>query len=233
MSFNLISLLRPITLVLALSLVACASGSISGGGALVEGTPVASRLARSDLPDADSAVKAALNAPGSTAAPWRGRSGNSGTVTPGDVLIAGLSDGGEMYPAPPGLFVNAPVETALGDFRVARSANFRLGPNTSYRRLGTLGAGTTVRALGRDNSSDWYLIANSGRIMGYIYGPLMEKVSSGELMLAGGPTVTPDYCRAFTHEVRLRDGETDVWRGTACRGKAGYWSLARSAIAGM
>ena len=216
-----------LTFGLSVFLAGCEAVSFGSRSSFVPGPQLIRELSRAERADATAAMELALNAAGTTPARWGSApNDNSGRVTPGTALMAGLTDGGDVFKAPLGIHVDTHLETALGNYRLVRNSNVRLGPTTAARRLTTLQSGTRVRALGRNNASNWYLIARNGRVVGYIYGPLMEEVRGGALVLAGGPTVLPKYCRAFTHDIRLRDGRREKWSGAACQRRNGRWEIA-------
>ncbi len=217
-----------LTLAMSVFLVGCGALSFvpTPGTSLATGPKLVRELSNKERDQAHEAIELALNAPGFLETRWgRQGDGNSGRVTPGTGLIAGLTEGREIFRAPAGINVRTPLETALGNYLLVQNANIRLGPTTSARRLITLNGGTQVRAIGRDNKSNWYLIARVDTVVGYIYGPLMEKVASGDFMLTGGPTLLPTYCRAFLHEIRLEDGRSEKWSGTACQKRNGSWAV--------
>ncbi len=207
-------------------LAGCEAVNFAPGRSLVTGPRLARELTNKERDQAGEAIEFALNAPGTLPIRWgKEGEGNSGRVTPGTVLIIGLTDGREIFRAPVGIHVATPLETVLGHYRLVRNANVRLGPTISARRLTTLPRGTQVRAVGRDNQTNWYLIARVDTVVGYIYGPLMEKVADDDLVLTGGPTVLPTYCRAFLHDIRMDDGRSEKWSSAACLKRNGNWAI--------
>ena len=205
----------------------CASPGMFGRRSLLADSALARDLPGSARSSAIQAMETALASKGSSAVTWRDEaSGDWGVVRLGQASIMGLTPGRTRLGAPAGLYVGAPLETALGEYDLARNANVRLGPFTTARKLTTLASGLHVRALGRENVGDWILVARDDVALGYIYGPLLKKSMAGDLILAGGPSVVPTYCRAFTHEIRLRDGRSETWEGRACRSTNGQWRLA-------
>jgi len=204
----------------------CASSGLFGRRSLLADSQVAGDLSSSARTRAIEALQTALDSPSSAAVTWRDESsGDWGIVRPGQPSISGLTGERRRLGVPPGLFVGAPLETALGDYDLKRNANVRLGPFTTARKLTTLASGTHISALGRENVGDWILAARDDVVLGYIYAPLLKKSAGGDLVLAGGPSVTPTYCRAFTNEIRLVDGREEKSEGFACRDAAGQWHL--------
>ncbi len=216
-----------VTLVASVFLASCgAVNFVPGRSSLATGPRLVREFSNKERDQANAAIELALNAPGALSTRWgKEGDGNSGRVTPGTGLITGLTDGREIFRAPAGIHVATPLETALGQYRLVQNANVRLGPTISARRLTTLPGGTQVRAIGRDNRTNWYLIVRVDTVVGYIYGPLMEKVADDDLVLTGGPTVRPTYCRAFLHDIRMDDGRSEKWSGAACRKPNGNWAI--------
>ena len=226
--FKLMTLRILASMSVALLLAACETSGFFGAGSLGGNSSMFQSLGRTDKGMARNAILKALDAPGNKAVRWRNPlTGNEGAVKPGSALVAGLSDDGLMYAAPAGIATTVPLETALGVYQLNRNSNIRLGPSTSERRLNTLGKGTKVTALGRHNSSNWYLIGQGEKVLGYIYGDLISQTGSSDAMLMGGPTVKPNYCRSYSHTITLRGGRSDTVGETVCRRSSGSWAPLR------
>ncbi len=208
----------------------CASTGMFGRRSLLADSALAGDLPSSARTSAIQAMETVLGSEGNAAVTWRSEtSADWGIVRPGMASIMGLTEGRTRLGVPAGLYADAPLETALGEYDLARNANVRLGPFTTTKKLTTLASGTHIRALGRENVGDWILAARDDVVLGYIYGPLLKKSSGGDLVLAGGPSVVPTYCRAFSHEIHLADGRQENLEGVACRDAVGQWRLAPKA----
>ena len=66
---------------------------------------------------------------------------------------------------------------AHGTVWVTREAvNVRRGPSTRTDRVTTLPEGARVTVLGTKRRKDWHHVARNGKVIGYIYEPLLERV---------------------------------------------------------
>ncbi len=231
--FNLMETKIKIRLVLICAVVGLVAGCESAGflsnRSLLADSTLAGALNSADRALALATMEKALNSPASAPLFWRSAAseagGASGIVRPGRAFLLGLTEGRTAIEAPVGLHTGTALETALGQYVLRRNGNVRLAPTTTARRLTTLARGTRVKALGRDNATDWYLVARDGVVLGYVYGPLLRKVAGEDLVLAGGPSVVPTYCRSFSYDLRLGDGRKESVQGVACRSSDGRWSL--------
>ncbi len=178
-----------------------------------------------DINEMSGAFLAAMAGPENTTAQWANRrSGASGMVTAGEAYLRNVDFArGRRLNAPIGLYTDYPLEPAQGDFEVKSNANVRLGPNTDSPVLNTITEGTVLEAAGRVRGQDWYLMARGGAAIGYMYGPLLEQRDGGDLLLAGGTSRTPTYCRDFRQTMRVPGGGDDSWSGTACRDRGNLW----------
>lgn len=229
-------------LILVLAGLAVAGCSVSGGGGVYRYPPDRHRgmemvpnvaygsvyeqsLATGDLYEMSRAFEQAMAAPVGTSTNWQDRrSMSGGTVTAGESYLTNVDFArGRRLIAPVGLYTNDPLEPDQGDYEVKSNTNVRLGPNTNAPIANTLTEGTVLESAGRVRGGEWLLMARGGVVIGYMYGPLLERRDGGDLLLAGGTARTPTYCRDYSQSLRLRGGSYDEWTGTACRDASGRW----------
>lgn len=66
---------------------------------------------------------------------------------------------------------------AHGTVWVTRDAtNVRRGPSTRTDRVATLPEGATVTVVGTDRRKGWHRVSRHGRVLGYVYAPLLKRV---------------------------------------------------------
>lgn len=60
-------------------------------------------------------------------------------------------------------------------YMASKSANLRSGPSTQTQVVGNLQEGERFQAVGRVSGTDWILVGQNNRSVGYVYGPLVEE----------------------------------------------------------
>lgn len=203
----------------ALALSACA-----GGGSPFEAGRVnyaaGSALGRAlSAREADALAAAFVSAveSGASGKPAVWSSGSySGSVTPGDYLVANLKpDSARLLPVEGRIEFNDPLATEQGLFVLKGEANLREGPSMEARVIAKLDGGTTVDGVGKTVGKPWMLIAINGVVRGYVHESLIIRAPGAELELAGGPTRRAQFCRAFAQTLTFF-AQTDRWQGVAC-----------------
>lgn len=56
------------------------------------------------------------------------------------------------------------------------SVSVRRGPSTRTDRVSTLPEGSTVTVVGTKRRKDWHRVSRNGKVIGFIYEPLLKKV---------------------------------------------------------
>lgn len=152
------------------------------------------------------------------------RTGTVGKVTAGPAFLVGLNSGKEIE-APVDLDITVPLEERAGNYVTTANTNVRLAPRVDGAKVKTLSNGTVIRVLGYDRASDWYLVAQGNRVIGYMYGKYMTRVEGGDVLLAGGAPSFPQICRQLTFEMTMADGRQDAWVNGACRKQREGWRI--------
>lgn len=151
----------------------------------------------------------------------------SGSVTPGAYLIGNLKpDPATLLPVEGRIEFNGAFETEQGLHALKGEANLRAGPSMQATVIRKLAAGAAVDGVGKAVGKPWMLVAIDGVIRGYVHESLLVKAPGTELELAGGPTRSAHYCRAFEQTLTYF-GRTERWSGAACNRGEG-WRLERS-----
>ena len=65
----------------------------------------------------------------------------------------------------------APVEAV---FIALKNANVRALPSVKSERVATLPSGTTIHVAGRVKGDDWLAVERDGKLLGYVYAPLLQ-----------------------------------------------------------
>lgn len=209
---------------LALLVVGCASLGPSIGGP--ENFAAGSRFGR-DLNGRDIAALATVFVDavenGASGEPKVWFSGDySGSVTPGDYLVGNLKPNpATLLPLEGRIDLGETYETERGLYALTGKANLRAGPSLKSRVLTQLESGTAVDVVGKVIDKPWMLVAIDGVIRGYVHQSLMIKAPGTELELAGGPARKAHFCRAFEQTLTYF-GDTDRWRGVACKRGDGW-----------
>ncbi len=184
-------------------------------------------LGQRDAYQISGAFLSAMASEPNTSMNWSARrTGAHGMVIAGDAYLRDVDFArGRRLNAPIGLYTDHPLEPTQGDYEVKQNTNVRLGPNTNSPIVNTLTEGTVLEAAGRVRGQQWLLMARGGAVIGYMYEPLLEQRDGGDLLLAGGTSRTPTYCRDYRQTLRLPGGIDDSWSGTACRDRQGRWYI--------
>ncbi|MCW8971177.1 MAG: SH3 domain-containing protein [Rhodospirillales bacterium] len=110
------------------------------------------------------------------------------------------------------MFADENLEPFSGTFLVARKGvNYRDGPRTDAKRLGTLETGSVVTVVGKAKGSDWYAVVMDGKELGYAFGPVFVRLIDGSLAnplkgsAKGGGGVECRYAIRFEGENRVEE----------------------------
>lgn len=205
---------------------------LGGPEEAVRGASVGSSLGfwlkASDRTALSDALAEALNSPElGTSHRWHNAAtGADGTVLAYAAYLAHVdAAGGADLESPVGLDTLSPLGPDGRIYATNSNANVRLSPSVEGTLLDTIAKDTQLLVLGTTTNLDWHLVASGERVLGYMYAPLLSRAGEETLVLAGGEGRPPLLCRRFTSEVRLPEGRTDRWDGTACRGRDGSWSV--------
>ena len=219
---------RFLVMLSAAGLSACASlpqlpGMSRSSENYAAGSELGWRLAGSDKNALAGAFLTAIETGGEQR--WRGRRAN-GVVTPGSDSLSGIFPDASERAILPGAPIdyNHVYETELGLYAVTRNANVRAGPATNAKILEVLPSGAGVDAIGRVVGAPWLLVAQTGKIRGFVHESLLIKAPGTELELAGGPHRRPVLCREFKQSIAIFS-QTDAWTGAACQ-SGSNWRLA-------
>jgi len=208
--------------VVAAALAVCACSSLPVvGGRDEPGLATPSSLG----PEAAAAYQGALRSALSGAAGGPetfAAAGVSGAVTAGETRVLGvLDERSAAVVAPGGLVVGYEMEIDQGPVVTPSSANIRLGPFADARRAGQTEAGRAYVGFGRLLDRDWILLGEPGRVLGYVYAPLVTSAPGTGLRLAGAPVRTPVLCRSYTARIDGRRG--GARDGEACTEDGRTW----------
>lgn len=147
----------------------------------------------------------------------------TGRITSGEARLAVSAEEPAGRPAPAGLRIPGPMEMDLGVHALRSNANVRLGPSTDDKIVATLKAGTRVEVAGRLVREPWALVAQNGRVRGYIFEELLIRPEGAASRLAGARLATPTYCRRLSESVGT-NGSASEWSSFACN-SGGEWIL--------
>lgn len=194
---------------------------------LVSDPLTAQRLGEADLGRLEEATVQALEAPlDEGRVNWVGLGGSAGTVEAGPILIDGVeSPAGRPYTGPLTLDTGTALLPKSQPFRTTTNVNVRLGPGLDHDKVDRIDAGNTVTAVGATQAGDWYLTAQDGRVIGYMFAELLAEAGPSETLLAGARPRYPRVCRLFRQSVTFSDGERTTWRGVACRTAPDQWGV--------
>ncbi len=166
------------------------------------------------------AFLAALDAPSGEAVEWTGEHAQGRIIANGARIVLSADDP-EGKPAPVGLRAAGAMELNLGVHVLTSNANVRLGPSTDDKIVATLKAGTRVEVVGRLVRAPWALVAQNGRVRGYVFDELMTQPAGSVSRLAGAALATPVYCRSLEQTATEGDAAS-AWRSIACKGPEGW-----------
>lgn len=222
---------------LALVISGCGSMDFSGGGFggqrkvshldnASSGSRFESFLVWTDRREVDTAAWTATHAltPHSEVAWSNAETGSSGSVRSGVVYLVGFNAGAEVE-APVGLDTSVLLDPVAGNYVTNANANIRLAPRTDGEKATLLTRGNRVKVIARDPIEGWYLVASGRRVVGYIYGDLLDKVGGGDTLLAGGAAQYPKICRELTYKIRFSAGKSDEWLNGVCREGRKNWAI--------
>lgn len=208
---------------------------------------------RRSIADAVGMAVAMPHAPAESS--WATSNGTKGTVTAGPPTLEGIValDGG-LLPVPFRLTADRPLEPVRRTARTRSNVNVRMGPDTEYERLTTISKDSAIEIVAEVSASDWVLVAQEGRALGYLYGRLLRDVEdlddsaaleSGRLpdledgaaqardyslaeldqALAGAEPLVPALCRPIRQTLRRVDGWTQSWDALVCRITEDRWEV--------
>lgn len=134
----------------------------------------------------------------------------------------------------PALTQLPPVELINDYYSPSANINVRGGPGTDYTVVHNIAAGHEVPVIGKVLNTDWYLIAEQGQAVGFVYAPLMNSgrnqpfgdnaIRHASTTGQGGRYVARNQqCRIITQNVRLQNGRTDSNQFKACQQADGNW----------
>lgn len=138
-----------------------------------------------------------------------------------------------------------PVMVAIGEpYTVANAggANVRGGPGTAYEVVDKLARAERVKAIGKVQDDDWYLVGRGDVGIGYVFGELLEPwvappdatldeaLSEDTAPAAQAPAQEVDevqvqmasQCFTTTQSVKLANGQTEEATVTSCRTPDGW-----------
>jgi surface antigen len=145
--------------------------------------------------------------------------------------------------------VTQPVDLEIigSTYQSRHSANLRSAPGIENSVVGRLNAGELFTAVGRSGSQAWILVAKEGRMVGYVYEPLVAPASAGapppELREVNtlqpngeNPQATRDKpvlntilaatpCRNLAYDVVTGDGQRTRAELRACKAGDGAWEI--------
>jgi len=230
-----------LVLILMASLAVSACGGVQYGGSrwgsdrvpatvvdgIAYGSTYGGQLTFSDVAIMSDAFVGAMAADVGTSRVWaNGRTGARGEVIAGEAFLQNVDYArGHRLRAPVGLETRWALEPAQGDYTTTTNTNVRLGAGTSSLLAGTLPEGSVVEAVGSTQGAPWMLVARNGEVIGYMHTDFLEQREGGDLLLAGGASRQPTYCRSFEQTLSLRNGPSDRWRGDACQTPMGEWQV--------
>ncbi|MEQ8936901.1 MAG: SH3 domain-containing protein [Amphiplicatus sp.] len=186
------------------------------------GVEISADWSRGDLAAHRAAFLSSVNAPAGKIIEWVGDSAH-GSVTVKEARLVLSPDKPSGNPAPEGLRIGGDMEMDLGVHVIRSNANVRLGPSTEDKVVATLKAGSRVDVIGRLVREPWALVAQNGRIRGYVFDELMARPQGATSRLAGAVLATPVYCRSLVQTVE-REGVSSESDDLACKGE-GDWFL--------
>ncbi|MCZ7600128.1 MAG: SH3 domain-containing protein [Gammaproteobacteria bacterium] len=66
-----------------------------------------------------------------------------------------------------------PIQQIDQVFRARVDSHVRSGPAPGYRSVDVLRRGSQVHVVGRVDGANWYMVSRRGRVIGYVYAPLL------------------------------------------------------------
>lgn len=66
-----------------------------------------------------------------------------------------------------------PIQQIDQVFRARVDSHVRSGPAPGYRSVDVLRRGSRVHVVGRVDGTNWYMVSRRGRVIGYVYAPLL------------------------------------------------------------
>ena len=134
------------------------------------------------------------------------------------------------------------LEIIGGTYESRHSANLRSAPGIENPVVGRLTSGEQFTAVGRSSSLAWILVAKEGRMVGYVYEPLVApaggpppelreaKMPRSDSASSGGKpalntilAATP--CRNLAYDVVTGDGQRARAELRACKAGDGAWEV--------
>lgn len=218
-------------------LAAVAVGTLAGAWL---GSEVGASLDRSDrLAIEQESAKALASAQDGQSVNWRNPdNGVSAKITPSnsrveDRLVTVNRD--KRVVAPPRMILIGKT------FEAVKNANLRAGPSTRHEIIGSLRTGEAFDAVGRLRDSDWILVGQGNRSIGYIFGPLAQPaavsktpelrkaVNLDEIKLdknvISDQVAVKTECRTINYDVTTKDGRAVRENFDACKGSDGAWEI--------
>lgn len=127
-----------------------------------------------------------------------------------------------------------PVEMINAYYSPASNINVRGGPGTDYAVVHRISAGNAVPVIGRVLNKQWYLIAEQGKAVGFVYAPLMQSAQNQSYTdnairhastgsQSGRYVAHNQNCRIITQHVKLQNGSSDTNAFKACQQADGNW----------
>lgn len=177
-----------------------------------------------------------------TAVEWRNpKTGVQVVFIPGDPVLENRKMTASLKAG-----VAQPIDLEIigGTYESRHSANLRSAPGIENPVVGRLNSGERFTAVGRSSSQAWILVAKDGRMVGYVYEPLVAPASAGgpppELREAKMPqpgsadnkdkpaldtilAATP--CRNLAYDVVAGDGQRARAELRACKAGDGAWEI--------
>jgi uncharacterized protein YgiM (DUF1202 family) len=205
----------------------------TGGGNFAAGSSIGSLISSGDRAALSPVfVEAVEHGDRGRAYSWNGPRA-SGAVTPGAYLVGNLwPEPAKLMPLAGRVSLVQPMQTELGLYAVAKTANVRSAPSPEAPVLATLSPGEAADAVGKTSGQPWILVATGGVIRGFVHESLLLKAPGSDLQLAGGPTKTAWRCREFQQDAVI-GAQKDRWTGTACDRGQGWRLVATESKAGF
>lgn len=128
---------------------------------------------------------------------------NRGILTAVAVLAASVPAWGQQSAE------DVELSPAAAAYLVLRDANIRALPETKSKRVGSVKSGTRIESAGKAKGTDWVSVKEDGRVIGFVYAPVLAATIDGTLQrdLIGVNTATAGpQCR---HRVHF-DGKSQV-----------------------
>ena len=99
-----------------------------------------------------------------------------------------LSAGREVASLPPATETPGfEIEEMEAPYRVVTRANLRAGPSTDFERVGQLDVGSEITVTGKVRGQDWFRVASTDGLVGFIFGRLIQEAGTYQEAVAPLP----------------------------------------------